>query len=230
MRLLTLNLRHGGAARIDRIAGYLLSQNADTLVLSEFRPNSAGAALRQQLASAGFEHQHCPGADPRGNSVLIASREPMRFDEHAAANCKRYVVGRLSNGTAICGVYFPLGEAKRPLFEHLQRQVARVLGPLAVVIGDFNTGEHRLDEAGATFVCTDAFAELKASGLVDSWRLRNPEARVFSWFSNRGNGFRVDHALHTQRLDARIASVAYDHGPRESGLSDHSALLVQYAD
>jgi hypothetical protein len=46
-------------------------------------------------------------------------------------------------------------EAKRPRFEHLRQRVVRVLGPLAVVIGDFNTGEHRLDEAVATFVCTD---------------------------------------------------------------------------
>ncbi len=51
------------------------------------------------------------------------------------------------------------------------------------MIGDFNTGQHHLDEAGATFTSAQQFEELLAQGWVDAWRSRNTDAREFTWLS-----------------------------------------------
>ncbi len=93
------------------------------------------------------------------------------------------------------------------------------------MIGDLNTGLHRLDEAGATFHCAAAFAALPKAGWDDAWRLCNGAAREFSWFSAAGNGFRIDHAFASCDLAGRIVAASYDHSARE-GLTDHSALMV----
>jgi exonuclease III len=63
--------------------------------------------------------------------------------------------------------------------------------------------------------------------VVDSWRSRNPGTWEYSWYSHHGNGFRIDHVFSNPAADASIQAVAYDHTPRETGVTDHSALVVK---
>ena len=63
-------------------------------------------------------------------------------------------------------------------------------------------------------------------GWVDAWRSRNPESREFSWYSTAGNGFRLDQSLSSLSFDDNIKTVSYDHLPRESRATDHSAMIV----
>jgi len=58
------------------------------------------------------------------------------------------------------------------------------------------------------------------------WRRRYPDGREFSWYSTRGNGFRIDHAFLSPVLAGRAGAIRYSHDERTSGLSDHSALLL----
>ncbi|HSV42525.1 MAG TPA: hypothetical protein VLH13_03840, partial [Methanomassiliicoccales archaeon] len=48
--------------------------------------------------------------------------------------------------------------------------------------------------------------------------------REYSWYSSKGNGFRLDHVLATPYLD-RPVWAKYSHQERERGLSDHSVLI-----
>ena len=43
------------------------------------------------------------------------------------------------------------------------------------------------------------------------------------------NGFRVDHAFANTAFQKRFLTIScrYDHGPREAGLTDHSALILK---
>jgi endonuclease/exonuclease/phosphatase family metal-dependent hydrolase len=52
------------------------------------------------------------------------------------------------------------------------------------------------------------------------------EGREFSWYSTRGNGFRIDHAFLSPALAARAGEIRYSHDERFTGLSDHSALIL----
>ena len=70
--------------------------------------------------------------------------------------------------------------------------------------------------------------DLDRLGMLDAFRALNGyQARQFSWYLRRKGkaiGRRYDHVFCSARLKPRICK--YVHTLRESGLSDHSAILV----
>lgn len=227
MRLATLNIRHGGGSRTSSILHFLAGLVSDVLVLTEFRSGSIGEYLQRGLHAQGYAFQSHSAVAPRQNSVLLASRREMTVLQAAAGPParERYLTLARVGELTVVGAYFPQGEAKRPVFDRVRQLVARI-EPLGLLLGDLNTGLPYLDESGRTFKCIDSFEALLAAGLVDAWRSRNAAAREFSWFSHRGNGFRIDHALCTTELDQRIRRVDYVQSCRLSAITDHAALLV----
>jgi len=71
----------------------------------------------------------------------------------------------------------------------------------------------------------DGVAEI---GFCDLWRRRYPDGGEVSWDSRRGNGVRRDHAWLAGALVGRTGEIRYSHDERTSGLSDHSALLLDF--
>ena len=70
-------------------------------------------------------------------------------------------------------------------------------------------------------------------GLVDSFRVKHPEAKEFSWWDYRMGGYkrnwglRIDLALVTPPLMARVRDVHIDKAPRELDRpSDHTPVVV----
>ena len=98
----------------------------------------------------------------------------------------------------------------------------------ALAIGDFNTCRAYVDEPGAIDVCAHYMDGIEAIGFCDLWRRRYPDGREFSWYSTRGNGFRIDHAFLSDTLAARIGTIGYSHAERLAGISDHSPLIVEF--
>jgi exonuclease III len=67
--------------------------------------------------------------------------------------------------------------------------------------------------------------------LSDLWRLRNGVSREWTWRSSKGNGFRIDHAFGDGAFIAAVTAICtYDHRARETGLTDHSAVVVRISD
>ena len=227
MKVVALNIRHGGGRRITGIVDYLRSQSGDVVVLTEFRENSNAHALRLALAADGFSHFAAASSSAHENSVCIFAAQPFvpRTYPGLSTGYGHRVVSALLENFAIVGVYFPQSHAKAALFQFL---IGGGLGieTAHIVVGDFNTGLHGLDEAGHTFHCAEDFAALSSAGLVDCWRSRNPGAKEFSWYSNAGNGFRIDHAFASPAANDGIRHIYYDHVPRESKVTDHSALVM----
>jgi hypothetical protein len=56
----------------------------------------------------------------------------------------------------------------------LRAAESRLQGPL-LFVGDWNTGAHRLDETGKTFVCAEHLGTLSTLGWRDLWRHPTPE-------------------------------------------------------
>ena len=157
-----------------------------------------------------------------GPPAVFVTTKPAEADQNRIVACR---VGSLT----IAGVYFALNHQKASLFDYLLAKPAE-LGDDYLIIGDFNTGRHRVDEVGATFFCEDRFAALPAAGFHDLWRQSNgEEAREFSWASHRGGNFRLDHAFGSPKAAARLIDCSYDHSTRP-GLTDHSALVVNLSD
>jgi exodeoxyribonuclease-3 len=229
MKLVTLNIQHGGGARILKILGYLESQDADVIVLTEFRENANADALRSALTAKGYLYFAAASNNHKENTVCIFSRYPFesRTYPELPAEDRRRLISAHFEGVAIYGVYFAQNVAKARLFEFLAKGNHKPTEARHLIVGDFNTGLHFLDEQGATFFCTAEFQALLNSGLVDSWRSRNPDNREFSWYSNHGNGFRIDHVFSSTEADSLIEQVYYDHTPREVKATDHSALVIK---
>jgi exodeoxyribonuclease-3 len=127
----------------------------------------------------------------------------------------------------LAGIYMPNLLAKVPYWEALIATLRRGNGGHALAVGDFNTCRPYLDEAGAIDKCAHYMDRIAEIGFCDLWRRRNPELREFSWFSTRGNGFRIDHAFLSGALAARAGPIRYSHDERLAGLSDHSPLILE---
>lgn len=229
MKVVALNIRHGGGSRILSLAEYFVSSGADVLVVAEFRENANAPVLRKVLRDHGFEFFSAASTKARENSVCIFSRSSFvarTYPELKESHLHRVISAHFQN-IVVYGVYFPQQQAKSVLFDFFAESAQSRNAEPHLIIGDYNTGQHFVDEAEATFHCAEKLESLALAGYIDCWRSRNKEEREFTWYSNAGNGFRIDHVFANQQVDHRIQSVRYDHSPRESASTDHSALVVE---
>lgn len=231
MKIVELNLWHGGGRRLQMIADWLEAQKADLLVLSEWRANQGGRDLADRLATSGYSI-NAQARDRLSNGLFIASRSPVATKTLTpeGADKGELILAELPCALTLIGAYFPQSYAQIPFIEACHNAAVATSWPL-VIVGDLNTGCNTWDReaGGAPFHCAAQFTSLTSrSGLTDLWRHRHGgEAREWTWRSRR-NGFRIDHALGNTALLERYRGLRcqYDHVPREQGLSDHSALVV----
>lgn len=228
MIITTWNLKHGGGKRIKEIIR-VLSENADTdiFVLTEYRNNSNKNHLSLKLNELGYVFQYNPKSEPSLNSVLIASK--IKFKSKIFNNLnihKHRVIKVFNNDYAIYGCYFPLKNLKKEVFEFLIDEVQENKENL-IILGDFNTGKHFIDENSKTFYCSEYFEKLEQKEMIDAWRLRNGQKKEFTWYSNAGNGFRLDHIFISADLKNKVKQCEYIHSYREGKISDHSMMKLE---
>lgn len=235
LKILSWNILHGGGTRCEQILEVLHQYSADIVTLQEFRHGRHSAMLLEGLKSLGLTTICAPQtANARENSLIVASRVPMRSQRFPAevSGLARAIEATLEisptlNINMIAG-HFPQKREQVPYFTALQDLPARWLSEHSLIIGDLNCGIPFEDSQTKTFYATHQFQQLLHSGWRDAWRKRNPDAREYTWISTRkSNGFRYDHALVTEALDELIVSVQYDHSVREKKYSDHSCLLLE---
>jgi len=229
MRLVAWNIRQGGGTRLAAIGAALARHDADILVISEYRGGDSATRLRAALAELGYEHVTRGSPPPGKSGVLIAARQP--FDDAGQLDTALAEPWRIVRGYfgALClyAVYMPNLLAKVPYWQRLiAAMAAESLAAEALAIGDFNTCRAYVDEPGAIDRCAHVMDEVEAIGFCDLWRWRFPDGREFSWYSTRGNGFRIDHAFLSPGLALRAGGVRYSHDERLAGLSDHSPLIL----
>lgn len=222
MKLLSLNIRHGGGKRFEQIKSYLSSQRFDVLLLQEFRDNSTGLLIKEYLKSIGFQYAYNK-TEKKQNTVLTASKKLTEIKTKSYVNDWSILITEI-NSIRVINIYFPQKNNKKVVFEFLKNLVSDKKSTL--VAGDFNTGNNELDTEGAKFYCADDFSELSVTILSDAYRLLHQNQTDYSWYSNKGNGFRVDHVLVSNDLKGMVSSVEYDHSTRE-GVTDHSALITE---
>lgn len=234
LKLLAWNILHGGGpARMPEIALALIAHTPDIVVLTEFR-HSRGGQLRGILGDRGLIHHAATRTSGRTNGVLVASRFPLdhredRFDR--AASDGRWIDLRLPTlDLSLSGVHIPddsRPEDKAAYWNFLIRLGRERRGERWVVLGDLNSGRHHIDEPGRTFRHTRLLGTFTSLGFRDAWRTLHPAAREFSWYSHEGRGFRIDGAFLSPMLHKCLKSAEFSHLERESGVSDHSLLVVE---
>ena len=62
--------------------------------------------------------------------------------------------------------------------------------------------------------------------MIDAFRFLNGNIKEYSWYSNAGNGFRIDHFFVSKNLKNNLTKCYYKHNCRENNISDHSLMSL----
>lgn len=233
MRLVSLNIRHGGGKRLPSLLNWVQSQRADIIIMPEWRRKSS-TLIAQNLESRPPRLSYVPSNEVLGNGIAViaeADYEVITVTPEVAA--KGALACILMQELVICAAYFPQGGAKKPFFEALSSLTHNYRKSPFLITGDLNTGNNEIDlTKGATqFSCADMFDALSTKhSLVDLWRRKHGmTAQAWTWCSPK-NGFRIDHAFCNLAFLSRFRHINcdYDAEPREKQLTDHSALIVDF--
>lgn len=236
-RVVSWNIRRGGAGHVEEILQALESHDPELAVLVEYS-ESGDSRLREGLEELGLTHQHVAGEDRASARVLIASRPPSEEVEPSAPGLElpeRWAeVVVPSHDLRVAGVYVPVTGSrparKRRMWNAIREAAVRRISEPYLIVGDWNTGDHPMDKTHPCreFRFTGEYRKLLDSGYVELWRACHPRDEEFSWYG-RGRGFRIDHAFASPPLAERLRNCHYSHGEREAGVSDHSMLIVDLA-
>ena len=226
MKIVALNIRHGGGSRIESLISVLIQTKADIIVLTEFRFNNNSNILRNALNKEGYSYATSSSKDPIKNAVAVYSK--INFSKLNLVEIDTQQKHRLLmldfDEFVLMPVYFAQKREKKYLFDYLFKNLSTQKNKKICLLGDFNAGLPFQDEVGNSFYCVKEFKQLLNIPLIDSWRSRNPNKKEFSWYSNSGGGFRIDHILSSPIMDQSIKSIGYDHLPRLKKVTDHSLM------
>ena len=187
------------------------------------------------------------------NGVAIVSRYPIKevvTDIPELADPQRRILAATIAEIRLINLYVPNGAAvgtdkyayKLMWLEKVTAFIKHQLGsyPHLAVVGDFNIAPEDKDvhdpEEWKDCVLVSpqerkACAELKALGLIDSFRHYAPDEQLFSWWDYRAAGFRrnrglrIDHILLSEVLNAQCVESRIDVEPRRAERpSDHAPV------
>jgi exodeoxyribonuclease-3 len=223
-------------------------------------PVDAFAELGYRLAHHGEGRWNGVAIASRGelNDIVTNFGEPLRpaltfdaGDDEPLAEA-RMIAGRYE-GVRVVSIYAPNGrvvgstfyEAKLAWYGRLTQWLLDTADPgdALVIGGDFNVAPADDDvwdptaAHGGTHVSPrerDAFSTLTRWGMVDTYRLRHPEPRRYTWWDYRAGdfhkniGMRIDHLLATRTVVDRLVFAEIDREARKGKPipSDHAPLVI----
>lgn len=233
--ILTLNVCSPSVARAERQLEWLGERNEDVFVLTETTGQSGSELLANRLRGAGWAvRAPVPRQGERG--VMICSRLVLEAPPEPLVS---YLPERVEvasvGGLEVIGVYAPSRDEsaeriarKRRFLAELMTVVGAKERPRSVLIGDLNIVE-RTQHQDRVFSEWEfeLYEELPELGWLDAYRALHPDRFELSWVDGEGHGYRFDHTFVSGELSEWVLRCEYDHGPRESDLSDHSAMVIE---
>ena len=242
MRIVSWNIRAGGGKRRQGIFDQLCTWQPDLICLGEFRGTPASQELANWLAAAGwpFQVQSTLRQAKATNALLTASRYPLTKlkTRHQPTLRHRWLLTRIgSNPSIVVGNMhipnFNTGDKYPYHAQVLQMMKGWRLGP-TLFLGDTNSGKSYIDDATGVFWRREHewMEAIEARKWVDAYRHLYGEERVYTWYSHRDNGFRLDQAFLNPASMPALVDMRYEwgHDPaqpeRRDALSDHAAIIL----
>ncbi|CAA9227458.1 MAG: Exodeoxyribonuclease III [uncultured Acidimicrobiales bacterium] len=243
-------------ARMPRVEEWLAQVGPDVLCLQETKSTDK-AFPAMAFSSLGYESVH--HGEGRWNGVAIVSRVGIDdvvdgFAPGIEPDPEARLLTATCGGVRVATVYVPNGRHvgheqwhhKLGWMERLRAHLDATADPTgdALVLGDFNVAPDDRDVwdptacHGGTHVSPeerDALRSLCEWGLVDVFRRRHQEDRLFTWWDYRAGAFhkhlgmRIDLLLATAPLADRLSWVLVDRNARKgSQPSDHAPLVAEF--
>ena len=238
MKFVSWNIRHGGTkSKLEAICDQLAVWDADVVGLSEFRASETSQAIAKALEDLGLIHQATTqGAPDRGRNFLcLASKFPIEIQPSSGLLAK---LGRCLHaqiqGIDVMLMHIPnRSDEKWEAYDEVIETFSEIRSRSAVCFGDTNSGQRDVDDENQFFNQRESnwFERINNAGWIDVWRNANPDAREFTWYSNHGNGFRLDQVFAPASFVKQLTAAHYDwgKGSREARLSDHAAIVFDLA-
>lgn len=256
MRFLTWNL-NGRVKRLQEQVDAIAALNCDLVTLQEVKENTA-AILRDCLNAHGFGHaadsfQRCANRSiligPRRYGDLISSRFPFHllpetefsipWPERVLSALIETPIGDLELHTTHIPPGSSNGWIKIETLEGIYNRLARPSTTRRILCGDFNTPKEEKSDGriltwrreGSRWDLGERNIVLGLADydLVDVYLYRHGyQCKDFSWYARAHTGRRFDHVFASRKAIEGI-ECSYLHSIRESRLSDHSPLLVDFA-
>ena len=252
MKLVTWNV-NSVRARESRLLAWLVKASPDVLCLQETKVEDAGFPAAA-LTKAGYEIALF--GQKSYNGVAIVSKMPLTdvtrgFGDDEPDDEARVIAATVGD-TRVINVYVPNGQElgsekyayKLDWYRRLRRYLDRTATPATklVLVGDMNVTADDRDVwspaawAGKIHCSPDertALAEMVAFGLVDVFRVHNPDGGVYSWWDYRGvsffknQGLRIDFIFATKPVADLCTACVVDRDARKGqDASDHAPVVA----
>lgn len=239
--------------RLPHVLDWLRDHQPDVLCLQETKQEDSKFPY-QVLEQAGYQAAHI--GQKTYNGVAILSRHVMtdiqcnipNFDDDQ----QRVIAANIGDIRVVCA-YIPNGQAiDSDKYQYKMRWLSALTDWLKtelmthsklMLLGDYNIAPEDRDchdpaaWLGQVLVSPperDAFKQLVALGLHDSFRLFEQPEKSFSWWDYRMMGFRrnfgmrIDHILVSDALKTACQSAYIDKSPRKlERPSDHTPVVLE---
>ena len=240
--------------RLDQVLEWLQQHCPDALALQETKmvDDDFPADMFRDIG-----YQAVFSGQKTYNGVAIVSKSPAAgvvTDFPSLEDPQRRVLYADFGRLALLNLYVPNGSEvgsekyhyKLDWLTHLQSFVDAALDQKRnlVIVGDFNIAPadadvHDPQEWEGKVLVSAAerahFFQLTGKGLVDCYRLFDPDGKSFSWWDyraasfRRNRGLRIDHILAGTDLAARCRSCTIDREPRKAQKpSDHTPVVAEF--
>ncbi len=240
--------------RLSHVLEWLSGKHMDILALQETKLIDDNFPITE-IEAAGYHV--CYSGQKTYNGVAILSRFPMHdivTDVDGLDDPQRRILAVTINGIRIINLYVPNGASvesdkyiyKLDWLNHVSRFIDTQLSNFdyLAVVGDFNIAPRDIDvfDANEWKDCVlvsqkerDAFFHMLELGLIDSFRHKNPDDTIYSWWDyraacfRRNRGLRIDHILTSKALTGKLVDAGIDKEPRKwEKPSDHAPVWATF--
>ena len=261
MKLATWNV-NSLKVRLPQVLDWLASSQADVLCLQELKLTDDKFPVAE-LEAAGYASFFTGQKTYNGVAILVRrGLEGLDVDPDSVVrnipgfeDPQQRVIAATVSGIRVISAYFPNGQAPgTDKFAYKLRWLAALQSwlrdeltrhPKLALLGDFNIAPEDRDVhdpkawEGQNLVSPEertAFAELRALGFSDTFRLFDQADKLYSWWDYRMLGFRrnaglrIDHILTSPALTPQVVASSIDKVPRGwEQPSDHTPVVAELA-
>ncbi len=253
MKVISINTNGIRAAARKGFFDWLKTQDAEIVCVQETKAQEHQLE-DEQFHPSGYVSAYFDAQKKGYSGTAIYARKPpieiiRGFGDSEFDNEGRYLEFRYRN-ISFVSLYAPSGSSG----EHRQQSKDRFLESFKlhlqsirrkrrefIICGDWNIAHQNIDlknwkanQKNSGFLpyerawLTELFDDL---GLVDAFRVVEPGAEQYTWWSNRGQawdknvGWRIDYQIVTPKLKDAIRSASIY---KEQRFSDHAPLIMEY--
>lgn len=241
--------------RLPQLLDFLATRQPDVVCLQETKLEDANFP-RAVIEAAGY--QVCFSGQKTYNGVAILSKLPL-LNRHIGIpgfdDAQQRVIAATVGDVRVVCIYVPNGQSvDSDKYQYKLKWLAALTDwlrqelqahPKLALLGDYNIAPEDRDVHDPVLwkdqvLCSEperqAFRQLLAIGLKDSFRLFEQPEKLFSWWDyrmlgfRRNHGLRIDHVLLSDALASRCSECRIDRDMRKlERPSDHAPVIATVA-